>query len=438
MAELLTTVVRALSARRDLLGWSARGRHVRGEQLFADRSRIEARRRIEVDEVEVEVLASSEGPSADGACGAAEVTIAAGENPAAAIDFAVLAARRTRSPRYALPEPGPYPEVPSTDDNLRHDLADTLGGLQDRLFHAAAQNPQARLTLAEWFAEDETIHLVNSMGIDGHQQRTHLSLEWIVLAGEGDRRVETVFDFERRRLADVNVEAEWDGLARQTGDRHRADSAPSYRGPVVLRGKALAAFLHGGTIQTLASAQARFAKISHWEAGKRALPEGSGEPLTLFATRLLPYGVHAGRFDHEGLPGRRLELIRDNVLQAYSASQRYATYLEVPATGAFGDIEIPAGRTPAASLLKASHVEVVSWSWFSPEPTTGDFASEIRLGYVVEGDQRRPFTGGLLVGNLLQALSDAHWSSELGFFGDYQGPTTARIGALQITPSRGD
>lgn len=438
MADLRTTVVRALSSRKDLLGWSARGRHVRGEQLFADRSRIEARRRIEIDEVGVEILASSDGPSADGACGAATVTIAAGEDPAPAIEFAVQAARRTRSPRYALPEPGPYPEVPSVDPTLRDELADTLGGLQDRLFRAAAEESRSRLTLAEWFAENEDIHLVNSMGIDGHQQRTHLSLEWIVLAGEGDRRVETVFDFQRRRLADVNVEAEWSGVARQTEDRHRAESAPSYQGPVVLRGKALGNFLHGGTIQTLASAQARFAKISRWEVGKRALPEGSGEPLTLFATRLLPYGVHAGRFDHEGLPGRRLELIRDNVLQAYSASQRYATYLGVPATGAFGDIEIPAGRTATAALLEGRHIEIVSWSWFSPEPTTGDFASEIRLGYLVEGDRRRPFTGGLLVGNLLQALSDAHWGSEVGFFGDYRGPTTARIDSLQITPSRSD
>jgi hypothetical protein len=78
----------------------------------------------------------------------------------------------------------------------------------------------------------------------------------------------------------------------------------------------------------------------------------------------------------------------------------------------------------------------VSWSWFSPDPTTGDFASEIRLGYVVDGASRRPFIGGLLVGNVLDALANVRWSSETGFYGSYLGPTTARFASLKITPSR--
>lgn len=436
MADLLSNVVRALSARKDLLGWSAHHRHMRGEQLFADRSRIEARRSVEIDEVGVEVLAASDGAEADGLCGAAQVTVTVGEDPSAAIDFAVRAARRTRNPRYALPDPAPLPEVPLADERLRGDLAGAAAALQERLWVSAGSDRSARLTLAEWFVEDEAAHLVNSMGVDARQERTEISLEWIALAGDGDGRVETVFDFARRRLADVDVEGEWGSVAQQTADRHRAGPAPSLQGPVVLRGRSLGTFLHGGTIQTLASARARFAKISHWEVGKPALPEGSGDRLTLHATRLLPYGVNAGRFDGEGLPGRRLELIRDNVLQTYSASQRYATYLEVPPTGAFGDIEVLPGSVPAADLMAEPHVEIVSWSWFSPNPTTGDFASEIRLGYQVDGQNRRPFTGGLLVGNLLQALADTRWGKEVGFFGDYLGPTTARVSSLQVTPSR--
>jgi hypothetical protein len=40
------------------------------------------------------------------------------------------------------------------------------------------------------------------------------------------------------------------------------------------------------------------------------------------------------------------------------------------------------------------------------------------------------------VGNLLDALANVRWSSETGFFGSYLGPTTARFGSLQVTPSR--
>jgi PmbA protein len=106
--------------------------------------------------------------------------------------------------------------------------------------------------------------------------------------------------------------------------------------------------------------------------------------------------------------------------------------LRLPATGAFGDTEVAPGRTPAAELLAEPHVEIVTFSWFNPDGVTGDFACEIRLGYRVEGGVRTPFRGGMLVGNVLDALAAAQWSRESGFYGDYQGPTTARFGRLTV------
>ncbi|HEU5097889.1 MAG TPA: metallopeptidase TldD-related protein, partial [Roseiflexaceae bacterium] len=153
---------------------------------------------------------------------------------------------------------------------------------------------------------------------------------------------------------------------------------------------------------------------------------------TVFANRQLPFGNRASCFDDEGQPGRRVELIRDSRLLAFTASQRYADYLGIPATGDFGDIELPAGRTPMAALLQEPHVEVTAYSWFTPNEITGDFSSEIRLGYIVDGARRTPFKGGALVGNLLEALANARWSAETGFYGDYQGPQAACFGGLAI------
>ena len=82
--------------------------------------------------------------------------------------------------------------------------------------------------------------------------------------------------------------------------------------------------------------------------------------------------------------------------------------------------------------MSEPHVEVVAFSWFNPDGVTGEFASEIRLGYVVNGDKRTPFKGGMLVGNVLDALADVRWSAETGFYGDYQGPTTARFAQLTV------
>jgi hypothetical protein len=126
-------------------------------------------------------------------------------------------------------------------------------------------------------------------------------------------------------------------------------------------------------------------------------------------------------------------LIHENILAAFSASQRYAEYLNIPATGEFGNIELPAGNRPASGLLNEPYVEIVRFSWFNPDRITGDFATEIRFGYLVENGVRKPFKGGQLVGNYMDALANVHWSAETGFFGAYLGPHTARFNDLKIS-----
>jgi len=95
-------------------------------------------------------------------------------------------------------------------------------------------------------------------------------------------------------------------------------------------------------------------------------------------------------------------------------------------------VELPPGKWEAASLLAEPYVEIALFSWFNPDNITGDFATEIRLGYLVENGTRKPFKGGQLIGNYIDALADVRWSSETGFLGHYLGPTTARFGNLKI------
>jgi PmbA protein len=225
---------------------------------------------------------------------------------------------------------------------------------------------------------------------------------------------------------------------RYTLDSLEAGEPVSWQGPVVLRGDALAEFLVGGNysgsvIQGLASAAMKYAQLSPWEVGKSVFRgEVKGDPLNVWANRTLPFGSNSDRFDAEGQPARRVEVIHDNKLSAFIANQRYAEYLNVPATGAFGNIELPAGRTAASDLLSEPYVEIVQFSFFNPDTITGNFATEMRFGYLVENGVRKPFRGGQLVGNYMDALADVRWSAETEFFGAYLGPHTARFNNLKI------
>ncbi|MEO7913212.1 MAG: metallopeptidase TldD-related protein [Roseiflexaceae bacterium] len=427
---MLERIVAALRVRADIQGWSARRISSREIQLYAVPDAVEARRATSSERYVIQVLRQTGGPEAD-RCGGGNATLLPGDDIDAAIDAAALMAGLVQNQRYTLPTPSRLPELPLADPQLQADPEGTLDGLLAQL--RAATQPHVLLTAAELYAEEQTTHLRNSRGIDATQTSTTIDMEWVLLCRDGERAAESFVELRRRRVNDIDIGAEMAASAGQAADLLRAVAPPDYRGAVVLRGATLATFLNGGVIQTLASAATKFGKLSRWEIDEPVFHgPATGDPLTMFANRRLPFGVHAGRFDDEGLPAQRVELIRAGRLCAFTANQRYADYLGIAATGDFGDIEVPAGPTPEAALLVEPYVEVVAFSWFTPNQITGDFSSEIRLGYLVDGDRRTPFKGGALVGNLIEALANARWSAETGFYGDYQGPQTVRFGSLAI------
>jgi predicted Zn-dependent protease len=429
---MLERIVAALRARADIHGWSARLVRSRQVQLYAVPDAVEARRVTASERYVIQVLRQT-GELDAARCGGGNATLLPGDDIDAAINAAALMAGLVQNQPYALPAPSQLPELPLADSQLQADAEVTLDALLAQLRAATAAHPHVRLTAAELYAEEQTIHLLNSRGIDATQTATTIDMEWVLLCRDGERATESFVERRRRRVGDIDIAAEVAAGAGQAADLLHTVAPPDYRGAVVLRGATLATFLNGGVIQTLASAATKFGKLSRWEIGEPVFHgPATGDPLTVFANRCLPFGVYASRVDDEGQPAQRVELIRAGRLCAFTANQRYADYLGIAATGDFGDIELLAGATPEAALLAEPYVEVVAFSWFTPNEITGDFSSEIRLGYLVEGDRRTPFKGGALVGNVIEALANARWSAETGFYGDYQGPRTARFGSLVV------
>lgn len=436
---MLNQIVEALKKRSDLAGWTVRHVRTREAQVYRLEKGIESQRAVDGERYLIDVLRSTSAPDGSPAVGSGNVSLLPGENIGRAIDQAALVAGLMANPVYGLPEAASLPDVPLCDTDLERNLTAATLEVMDRIRAAAAEHPEVRLTAAECFGEIRSTHLINSRGVDAEQQATNVDMEFVLLGRSGERESETFNEMTRRRIADLDLESALEKRVRYTLDALYADTPASWQGPVVLRGEPLAVFLAGenyagSVLQTLASAASKYMKISTWEIGQPVFrSEVKGDPLTVWANRLLPFGTASDRFDPEGLPARRVQLIHENTLTAFAASQRYAEYLQVPATGEFGNIELPPGATPAADLLDEPHIEIIRFSFFNPDPFTGDFATEIRFGYLVEDGMRKPFKGGQLVGNYMDALADVRWSAETGFFGGYQGPHTARFSNLTLS-----
>ena len=435
---MLKQIVEALKKRNDLAGWTVRQQQTRGTQVYAVPQGLESLRAVDGERYLIDVLRKTTTADGSPAVGSGDASILPGQDIEKAIDQAALVADLVANPVHGLPAPSPIPDVPLCDAELQNDPSGLILGVMERIRAAALLQPAVHLTAAECFGEILDTHLVNSQGIDAEQTSTQINIEFVLHAKKGDREVETFDELTRRRASDLNIESAIQDRIRYTLDSLEAAGPATWQGPVVLRNEALATFLSGdgliGDVMRIrGSAEAKYAGFSPWEPGKSVFRgEVTGDPLTVWANRALPFGSGSDRFDTEGLPAQRIPLIRDNEFVSFAASQRYADYLQIPATGAFGNVELPAGKVPAADLLEEPYLEVVQFSWFNPNPVSGDFSTEIRFGYLVEDGIRKPFKGGQLIGNYMDALANVRWSAETGFFGAYLGPHTARFHELKV------
>ena len=435
---MLNKIIDALNKRSDLAGWTVRHLINRSAQVYAVPRQTEAQRAAGIEQYKVDVLRHTTGSDGSAAVGSGNATLLPGGDIESAIEKAVLTAGLVANPIHTIPGPAPLPDVPLIDVDIQRNASAVTKAAMERIQTSASQNKDVHLTAAECFGDIETTLLVNSRGIEAEQEETRISIEFVLHGQRGDHEVETFTELRRRRLADLNIEKEMEQRTHHTLDLFEAQAPLSRQGPVILRGNVLGTFLagdgpRGGVLHNLGSAASKYAKFSSWEIGKSVFrTEVKGDPLTVWANRRIPFGTFSNSFDEEGLPAQRVELIRNNELLAFSASQRYADYLGLPATGEFGGVELPLGQSQSSELLKEPYVEVIQFSWFTPDFVTGDFATEIRLGYIVEDGTRKPFRGGQLIGNFLDALANVHWSAETGFFGSYMGPHTARFNDLKL------
>jgi hypothetical protein len=93
----------------------------------------------------------------------------------------------------------------------------------------------------------------------------------------------------------------------------------------------------------------------------------------------------------------------------------------------------PGTETLDALLEDGPLYQVVGFSAPDVDPITGDFGSEIRLGYEVTSEGRRPIKGGSVSGNVFRAFAAARFASDLLERGEYAGPAGVRFDSLSVS-----
>jgi len=435
---MLGKIQKALSDNQAIKAWIVRHETTHGFQQYELKTSTESQREVNSELFTVGVLCDSKNSEGKPSSGLGTVSLLPGADINSALEKAVLTAQLVHNEPYDFAEPAPIPGIELADIDYLEDPAGKIKEVLNTLKETTGSFPHVRLTAAECFGQEKTTHLISSKGIDATQKDTQVYLQWVYIGGSGDNEVETFAEVYRRRISDLDLEEEAALRAQYTSDLLEAQGPPSYTGSIYVQGPTLAVMvagemLAGSLIQTLSSAALKYSGETPWDCGKSIFRgDVKGDDLQMWANRQMPYGIPSSSFDNEGIPAQRIALIQDNKLATFIADQRFANYLEMQPSGDFGSIEIPAGSTPQSELQTGSFIEIAEYSWFNPSPVTGDFACEIRLGYIVEDGKRKPFKGGMLVGNLLDALADMRWSQETGFYGNYMGPKAALFNNLKV------
>lgn len=427
----------ALRAHPEIAQWTVRHQQTREWQHYLIQNQPEATRDVHQELYIVTLCHSHPGPDGRAMMGKATVTLTAAdrEQIAAQLDAGLRIAAMTSNLPWTQPSATAWPDVPLHDEETLLDPLAAIERMAEQLQVAVAQEPQIRLSAAEFFFEERFTRLYSSAGIEVEERGTQFVLELVLLAaaatGDAAAAVDETEHFvieKRRRLADLDVADLVADIARNARDSLVAQLPQTWNGPVVLDHNTLYELFEPAINR--ADAQAKFMGISPAKIGAPFLGEREvvGEPLHLALASDLPYGVRSHRFDEEGVPGQTVEVVTAGTFRRFHGGQRFADYLGVPATGEGGNLVIGPGTQAADVLLQGPLFYIVAFSAMMPNGFTGDFAAEIKLGYYIdEHGVRTPVKGGSLTGNLFDALTAAQFAREVRFMGRSEVPTVIRF-----------
>lgn len=425
-------------------------------QVYLIGARVEAQRRVTNTQTQVALYndhVPANGESADLVRGSTTFTLSADDlaDPdrlAARLSDGVAMAGLTDNPPFKLPAMpvSGFPTVRVNDEDMARDLPGALEDVRARLEQAVAAQPEVRLSSAELYATHSTTAIQNSRGLSGSYESTHTSLDLALLARAGDQEGEFHATLSRRRLADLQIANTIAAYATYARDILRATPPETHHGPVILSGDALGVassppvgnfggFFVPFVFQT--SGQAAFQKLARYSPGMSITgEEPRGDLLTLRADALRPWGTRSAPFDGNGVAATATTLVEDGVLRRYWTDMRSAAWLGDPRpTGNFAGLTLSPGTWRLHDLravVDAPVYEIVSFSLMMPDPITGDFVAEIRLGYRHDANGVHPIKGGSLSGNVFAAFNDARLSVATYSDGSYYGPMAIRFGSLSI------
>jgi len=157
-----------------------------------------------------------------------------------------------------------------------------------------------------------------------------------------------------------------------------------------------------------------------------------GDKVSITLDPMLANSSHSKPFDTDGLPLKKVEILKDGLLKNYWGSSRFAHYLDIKPAGNIRNILVDKGSKSIDEMKSSPYLELLEFSDFQMNVLTGDFAGEIRLGLYFDGESVKPVTSGSISGNIKSVQEHMYLSKEIYQDNNYLGPKTLQLPKLNV------
>lgn len=282
----------------------------------------------------------------------------------------------------------------------------------------------------EIFINKYTVSVKNSLGLNKRAIKYGTMIEAIPTWNEGVsvelyKAIRTSeFDFD---LIKRDIEAKM----QEVRDRGKA-KAPETKldCPVVLPAEELEELF--GELAYNLHYSAVYTHQNPFSEGDMIQKSPSGDKISLTMKGQLKGSTASSLFDSDGTTLIDTKVIDGGKVCSYFGGNRFAQYLNKPATGMLSCYEVECGTLSDEELCQAPYFECVSMSGLQLDVYNDYIGGEVRLAYYFDGEKKIPVTGISISGKLSDALNSIRLSDKQEQAGRYSGPKLAVFEGIEI------
>lgn len=322
------------------------------------------------------------------------------------IERAAFSAGFVKNKWYPLPKNENKKPISVKKYNNIEDLKNNYSKIQNILFKEYPY--KSKINSCELFAIEQTKRTVTSEGIDISYPFSEFTFEIVSDNNYGKEPVEIFNDYYLPNIDLERLESIVQKQLAETDGRSQAVDCKKLENiRVLLSGDAVEELLFFYLSQ--ATDKMIYMNISKVKQGEQFV----NNKLNITLDPALPSSLYAKPVDSEGKILEKYSLFENGKAVNLRTSSQFSHYLNLENKGQISTFVVDGGDKTHDELTSGDYIEILTFSSFLMDSTTGDFGGEFRLAKLVQNGKESYVSGGALSENIFKLQDKMMLSKEL-------------------------